>query len=60
MPEVTCLMLTSFADDDALMDAVMAGRPGNVLKQPQLGQQATVSRTVHGSSVMRPSPALSM
>src|SRR5437899_12223825 len=27
MPEVACLMLTSFADDDALMDAGMAGAP---------------------------------
>ena len=28
MPEVACLMLTSFGDDEALFDAIMAGRPG--------------------------------
>jgi DNA-binding NarL/FixJ family response regulator len=32
-PEIRCLMLTSFADDEALFDAIMAGASGYVLKQ---------------------------
>ena len=32
-PEVRCLILTSFADDEALFQAIMAGAAGYVLKQ---------------------------
>jgi len=33
LPEVACLMLTSYADDEALLAAIMAGASGYVLKQ---------------------------
>lgn len=33
LPELRCLMLTSYSDDEALFDAIMAGASGFVLKQ---------------------------
>jgi two-component system response regulator DevR len=33
MPELACLMLTSFSDDEALFDSIMAGASGYLLKQ---------------------------
>ncbi len=33
LPQVACLMLTSFDEDEALFDAIMAGAAGYVLKQ---------------------------
>ena len=33
LPDLNCLILTSYTDDDALFDAIMAGASGFVLKQ---------------------------
>jgi len=33
VPEVACLMLTAFGDDEALLNSIMAGAAGYVLKQ---------------------------
>jgi DNA-binding NarL/FixJ family response regulator len=55
-PEVACLMLTSFSDDEALFDAVMAGAAGYLLKQVRENDLVSAVRTVAaGGSLMDPS-----
>ena len=48
MPDLRCLMLTSFDDDDALFDAIMAGASGYVLKQIRGTDLVGAVRTVAG------------
>jgi two-component system response regulator DevR len=48
LPELACLILTSFADDDALLDAIMAGASGFVLKQIRGSDLVGAVRTVAG------------
>lgn len=48
LPELACLMLTSFADDDALYDAILAGAAGYVLKQIKGSDLINAVRTVAG------------
>ncbi|GAA1914213.1 response regulator transcription factor [Streptomyces sodiiphilus] len=56
MPELACLMLTSFDDDDALLDAIMAGAAGYVLKQIKGSDLVAAVRTVAtGQSMLDPS-----
>ncbi|MDJ1134388.1 response regulator [Streptomyces iconiensis] len=56
MPELVCLMLTSFDDDEALFDAIMAGASGYVLKQIKGADLVTAIRTVaSGTSLLDPS-----
>jgi two-component system, NarL family, response regulator DevR len=44
MPEVACLMLTSYGDDEALFNAIMAGAAGYALKQIRGRSLPAVSR----------------
>jgi two-component system, NarL family, response regulator DevR len=54
-PEIQCLMLTSFADDDALFDAIMAGAAGYVLKQVRGSDLVdSVRRVASGQSLLDP------
>ncbi|GAA4427597.1 response regulator [Actinokineospora soli] len=46
LPDLRCLMLTSFADDEALLNAIMAGASGYVLKQVLGTDLVTAVRTV--------------
>jgi DNA-binding NarL/FixJ family response regulator len=45
-PDLACLMLTSFSDDEALLGAVMAGAAGYVLKDIRGGDLVGAVRTV--------------
>lgn len=55
MPELACLMLTSFDDDEALFDAIMAGAAGYVLKQIGGSDLVHAVRTVAtGKSLLDP------
>ncbi|KJY21947.1 MULTISPECIES: response regulator [Streptomyces] len=55
MPGLACLMLTSFDDEDALLDAIMAGAAGYVLKQIKGSDLVSAVRTVAtGQSMLDP------
>ncbi|MFJ2263734.1 response regulator [Streptomyces sp. NPDC087844] len=55
MPDLACLMLTSFDDEEALLDAIMAGAAGYVLKQIRGSDLVTAVRTVaSGQSMLDP------
>ena len=58
MPEVACLMLTSYGDDEALFDAIMAGAAGYVLKQIRGTDLAGAVRAIaSGESLLDPEAA---
>lgn len=55
MPGLACLMLTSFDDDEALFDAIMAGAAGYVLKQINgAGLVSAVHTVASGTSMLDP------
>jgi DNA-binding NarL/FixJ family response regulator len=54
-PDIACLMLTSFADDEAFLGAVIAGASGYVLKQIRGNDLVTsVRRAARGESLLDP------
>ena len=55
LPGLACLMLTSFSDDDALFDAILAGASGYVLKQIRGSDLVGAVRTIAaGGSLLDP------
>ncbi|MFF2141095.1 response regulator [Kitasatospora sp. NPDC058190] len=55
LPEIKCLMLTSFSDDEALFDSIMAGASGYVLKAIRGTDLITAVRDVAaGRSLLDP------
>ncbi|MFJ1708089.1 response regulator [Kitasatospora sp. NPDC088346] len=52
MPELACLILTSFDDEEALLDSIMAGAAGYVLKQISGTDLVSAVRTVAGGQSM--------
>ncbi len=54
-PEIACVMLTSYADDEALFSAIMAGASGYVLKQVE-GRDLVddIRRVAAGQSLLDP------
>jgi DNA-binding NarL/FixJ family response regulator len=54
-PDLVCLMLTSFGDDEAMLNAVVAGAAGYVLKDVRGNDLVTAVRTVAaGGSLLDP------
>jgi len=55
LPNIHCLMLTSYGDDDALFEAIMAGASGYVLKQIRGNELVSaVRRVAAGASLLDP------
>jgi two-component system response regulator DevR len=60
-PEIRCLMLTSYSDDEALFEAIMAGASGYLLKQIRGTDLVdAVRRVASGQSLLDPSVTASV
>ena len=54
-PDIVCVMLTSYADDEALYAAILAGAAGYVLKQVGVGDLVDdIRRAGAGQSLLDP------
>jgi two-component system, NarL family, response regulator DevR len=59
LPDLACLMLTSFADDEALFEAIIAGASGYLLKEVRAADILSAVRTVaNGGSLLDPRTTL--
>ena len=55
MPDLKCLMLTSFNDDEALFDAIIAGASGYILKEVRGSDLLeSIRRVAAGESLLDP------
>ncbi len=54
-PDLACIMLTSFNDDDALQDAIMAGAAGYILKEVRGADLVgSIRRVASGETLFEP------
>jgi DNA-binding NarL/FixJ family response regulator len=54
-PDLACLMLTSFSDDEALFESILAGAAGYVLKEVRGGELvASIRRVAAGETLLDP------
>lgn len=54
-PDITCLMLTSHSDDEALFSSIMAGASGYLLKQVKLDELVNgIRKVAAGESLLDP------
>lgn len=54
-PELACLMLTSFSDDEALFESILAGAAGYVLKEVRGGELvSSIRRVAAGETLLDP------